>query len=94
MKRATECRINGSPIPEINRGISFTLFEVLSWRRAHGLHRRIALYLDHPTIGGDLLQLADSDPLTVAWAREHHNPRDTWTVRAEIADVLDACDND
>ncbi len=68
--------------------------EVLDWRRAHGLHRRIALYVDHPAIGGDLLELAGSDPLTIAWAREHHNPRDTWTVPADIADVLDACDND
>ena len=68
--------------------------EVLGWRRSRGLHRRIALYVDHPTIGGDLLQLANSDPLTVAWAREHHNPRDTWTVDPDIANVLDACDND
>ncbi len=68
--------------------------EVLGWRRSRGLHRRIALYVDHPTIGGDLLQLANSDPLTVAWAREHHNPRDTWTIDTDIANVLDACDND
>ena len=68
--------------------------EVLGWRRSRGLHRRIALYVDHPAIGGDLLELAGSDPLTVAWAREHHNPRDTWTVDPDIANVLDACDND
>jgi hypothetical protein len=68
--------------------------EVVAWRRARGIHRRIALYALHPAIGGDLLELAGSDPLTVAWAREHHAPRDTWTVPAAIADVLDACDND
>ena len=68
--------------------------EVSEWRRSRGLHRRIALYVLHPQIGGDLLQLAGSDPLTVAWTREHHEPRDSWTVAAEIADVLDACDND
>jgi len=68
--------------------------EVLGWRRSRGLHRRIALYVDHPALGGDLLQFANSDPLTVAWAREHHNPRDTWTVDPDIANVLDACDND
>lgn len=68
--------------------------EVLGWRRSRGLHRRIGLYVDHPTIGGDLLELAGSDPLTVAWAREHHNRPDTWTVTSEISEVLDACDND
>ena len=30
--------------------------------------------------GGDLLELAGSDPLTAAWAREHHRPEDEWTV--------------
>ncbi len=68
--------------------------EVVEWRRARGIHRRIALYALHPAIGADLLELAGSDPLTVAWAREHHNPRDTWTVPLAVADVLDACDND
>jgi hypothetical protein len=58
------------------------------------LHRRIALYADHPAIGGDLLQLAGSDALTVAWTREHHDPRESWTVPSDVADVLDACDND
>ena len=68
--------------------------EVMSWRRVRGIHRRIALYAMHPAIGGDLLELAGSDPLTVAWAREHHSPRDAWTVPLAVADVLDACDND
>jgi hypothetical protein len=68
--------------------------DVVEWRRSTGIHRRIALYALHPKIGGDALALAGSDPLTVAWAREHHDPRATWTVPLEIADVLDACDND
>lgn len=68
--------------------------EMLEWRRARGLHRRLALYIDHPAIGGDLLELAGSDPLTIAWAREHHHRPETWTVTSEISEVLDACDND
>lgn len=68
--------------------------EVVEWRRARGIHRRIALYALHPDIGGDMLAMAASDPLTIAWTREHHNRRETWTLNAEIADVLDACDND
>jgi hypothetical protein len=68
--------------------------EVDRWTRARGLHRRIALYARHPELGAQRLALAGSDPLTVAWTREHHSPRDEWTVPTSIADVLDACDND
>jgi hypothetical protein len=68
--------------------------EVLRWQRSRGLHRRIALYARHPELGAQMLTLAGSDPLTVAWAREHHRPRDEWTVPVDIATVLDACDND
>ena len=46
-----------------------------AWRRQRGFTRRVGLYLRHPELGGDLLELAGSDPLTVAWAREHHRPR-------------------
>lgn len=68
--------------------------DVVEWRRARGLHRRIALYALHPELGADMLEMAGSDALTVAWTREHHLPREEWTVPAPIADVLDACDND
>lgn len=68
--------------------------DVVAWRRSRGLHRRLALYAMHPQLGGDLLQLAGSDALTVAWAREHHSPTAAWTLPRSIADVLDACDND
>ena len=44
------------------------------WVRSTGVTRRIGLYLKHPEIGGDLLEMAGSDSLTVAWAREHHRP--------------------
>jgi hypothetical protein len=68
--------------------------EVERWTRSRGLHRRIALYAQHPELGAQRLTLAGSDPLTVAWTREHHAPREEWTVAPAIADVLDACDND
>ncbi len=68
--------------------------DVIAWRRGRGIHRRIALYALHPQLGGDLLSLAGSDALTVAWAREHHEPTASWTVPRAIADVLDRCDND
>jgi hypothetical protein len=68
--------------------------EVLRWQRGRGLHRRIALYARHPELGAQMLTLAGSDPLTVAWTREHHLPAEEWTVAPPIAAVLDACDND
>lgn len=68
--------------------------EVVSWQRSRGIHRRLALYARHPELGAQMLTLAGSDPLTVAWTREHHQPRETWTVDALVADALDACDND
>ena len=51
-----------------------------TWRKQRGFARRVGLYLQHDQIGGDLLELAGSDPLTVAWTREHHRPASDWTV--------------
>jgi hypothetical protein len=64
------------------------------WQHAGGFTRRVGLYLDHPRLGGDLLALAGSDPLTVAWAREHHSPPDQWTLPRRQADGLKAADDD
>jgi hypothetical protein len=55
---------------------------------------RIERYLRHPVLGGDLLELAHSDPLTVAWAREHHLPPERWTLPPDIAEALKAADDD
>lgn len=55
---------------------------------------RIGRYLHHDEDGAALLEQAGSDPLTVAWAREHHRPRAAWTVPLELADGLKAADDD
>ena len=65
-----------------------------SWRRQRGYARRVGLYLLHAELGADLLELAGSDPLTVAWTREHHLPPDSWTVPSALAEALKAADND
>lgn len=65
-----------------------------TWRRQRGIARRVGLYLQHDQIGADLLALVGSDPLTVAWAREHHRPPAEWTVPSAIGDVLKAADDD
>ena len=64
------------------------------WMTKRGFTRKVGLYLLHADIGGDQLALADSDPLTVAWAREHHRPESDWTVPVELGRVLKACDDD
>jgi hypothetical protein len=51
-------------------------------------------YLRHPDLGAALLADAGSDPLTVAWAREHHLPGREWTIDMRIAGALKAADDD
>ena len=65
-----------------------------AWTRTTGITRRVGLYLEHARLGGDLLAIAGSDPLTVAWARQHHMVEDDWTVPAEIAHALKDADDD
>lgn len=65
-----------------------------TWSRQRGVARRVGLYLRHAELGGDLLELAGSDPLTVAWAREHHLPEDEWSVDLELGRALKAADDD
>lgn len=55
---------------------------------------RIGAYLRHDELGAALLERAGSDPLTIAWAREHHLPPERWTVPREVADALKAADDD
>jgi hypothetical protein len=64
------------------------------WSNARGFVRRVGLYLRHPEMGGDLLAMAGSHPLTVAWTREHHLPPDQWTVPSHLGEVLKASDDD
>jgi hypothetical protein len=60
-------------------------------RRPRG---RIGDYLRHDAIGARLLAEAGSDPLTVTWAAEHHQPPDTWSLDPRLAAALKAADDD
>ncbi|MEM9203391.1 MAG: HD domain-containing protein [Actinomycetota bacterium] len=64
------------------------------WVKSSGFTRKVGLYLHHPEIGADMLEMAGSDPLTVAWARDHHKPPEKWTIDRRIADALHAADDD
>jgi hypothetical protein len=55
---------------------------------------RLSRYLRHDELGARLLAEAGSDPLTVAWARQHHRPRAQWTVPPAVGDALKAADDD
>lgn len=59
-----------------------------------GIRRQLGRYRRHPELGRDLLIEAGSDPLTAAWAAEHHRSPDHWTVTTDIATVLKSCDDD
>ncbi len=67
---------------------------IKAWTKATGTTRRIGLYLQHPKLGGDMLELGGSDPLTVAWTREHHLPEDEWTIPLDLARALHDADDD
>ncbi len=65
-----------------------------AWQQRRGFTRKVGLYVQHDRIGADLLALAGSDAVTVAWAREHHLPPERWTLPAEVAHALKAADDD
>jgi hypothetical protein len=67
---------------------------IRDWTRTRGFTRRVGLYLQHPKLGGDLLGMAGSDPLTEAWAREHHLPPEEWTIDPVAAQALHDADDD
>lgn len=66
----------------------------MAWSETRGFTRRVGLYLEHPRLGSELLGMAGSAPLTVAWAAEHHLPPEDWTVPIAIGEALKAADDD
>lgn len=64
-----------------------------AWGQAGGARGRLARYLRHDAIGGDLLEDAGADPLTVAWAREHHRDERDWTVPLAVGRALRDADD-
>ena len=71
-----------------------TLVGLLARERVAAGEGRVARYLRHDAIGAELLAAAGSEALTVAWAREHHLPRERWTVPPAAGDALKAADDD
>jgi hypothetical protein len=63
------------------------------WIETRGFTRRVGQYVLYPELGVDLLRLAESDDLVIAWSREHHLPEAEWTVPVELGRVLQAADD-
>lgn len=66
----------------------------LGWEKRSGLRGRVTRYLHHDAIGARLLEEAGADPLTSAWAREHHRAERSWTVPVEVGRALRDADDD
>jgi hypothetical protein len=63
-------------------------------RRVAGWPGPLGRYVRHDEVGGELLEAAGSDALTVAWAREHHLAPVDWTLPLPVAEALKAADDD
>jgi hypothetical protein len=86
-KAASRLRTFGRVVATVTAGL-------VGRERAAGWDSAIGRYLRHDQIGAQLLEQAGSDPLTVAWTREHHQPESTWTVPTPLAHALKAADDD
>jgi len=65
-----------------------------AWEARAGWRGRVGRYLRHDAIGAELLEEAGADPLTVAWAREHHRPESDWSVPEAVGRALRDADDD
>jgi hypothetical protein len=64
------------------------------WADKRGMTRKVGLYLQYPTLGSDLLAVAGSDERVVAWAAQHHEPEEAWTVPADAGRILRDADDE
>ena len=68
--------------------------ELAQRAEGRGWRGRVARYALHPELGAQRLEAAGSDPLTVAWTREHHLTAAVCTIDHRIAAALRAADDD
>ncbi len=64
-----------------------------SWADTRGFTRKVGLYLQYPELGADVLRMAGSDERVVAWAAQHHDPEESWTVPVDAGRLLQEADD-
>jgi len=64
-----------------------------AWVLTRGFTRRVGLYVQHEALGADMLELAASDPLTVALVREQSVVPHDRTAPSHLLDALNAADD-
>lgn len=64
-----------------------------AWSERSGMTRKIGLYLQYPSLGADILRMAEANPRVIAWAEEHHSEAAEWSVPASAAELLVAADD-
>ena len=66
------------------------------WEEQRSLRRRIALYLRHPELGADMIEMAGGRAEVAHWAGAHHDRArlDTSLFPATVVAALVAADND
>jgi hypothetical protein len=69
---------------------------VADWEERPGLRRRIALYLRHPELGADMIELAGGRAEVAHWAGAHHDRArlDPLMLPAPVVKALVVADND
>jgi HD domain-containing protein len=69
---------------------------VADWEEHRGLRRRIALYLRHPELGADMIQLAGGRAEVAHWAGAHHDRArlDPMLMPAPVVKALVTADAD
>lgn len=63
------------------------------WADRRGMTRKVGLYMQYPKLGADLLAVAGSDERVVAWAAEHHQPSENWSVPQDAGQLLSDADD-
>ena len=92
----------GKTIPHLGTygRVAATLSEMVAgegparrWVLTKGYTRRIGQYVLYPELGVDLLRMAGSDDLVIAWSRQHHLPEADWTIDPELGRALQVADD-
>lgn len=64
------------------------------WADKRGMTRKVGLYLQYPQLGAEMLAVAGSDERVVAWAAQHHEREEAWTVPVDAGRLLRDADDD